>query len=878
VAPGRVYAYAPSIQAKAVKMGLQPGDRLGPYEVLGALGAGGMGEVYRARDPRLGRVVAVKVLPPSLIADKERRHRFEHEARAAGALNHPNILGVHDVGEHEGAPYLVMELLEGESLRGRLRTGSLSVRKAVDFAVQVSRGLAAAHARGIVHRDLKPENLFVTRDGLVKILDFGLARQLVDNGSGSGATKTLGRDTAPGVVMGTVGYMSPEQARGDPADHRSDIFALGAVMYEMLTGRRAFQRSTSVETLNAILKEEPPEFPDDLKIPPGLDRLVRHCLEKRAEDRFQSARDLAFELEGFSTTTDVVGRTRPLPAAPRARWWIAGIASALAAVAAVGAAYRLGVANAPSVIPTYRQLTFGRGIVASGRFTVDGRSVVYSAVWDDRAAPEIFEKRVDAPESTPLALPHGHVVAVSSKSELAMLLTDESLFPVAGRLARVPLSGGTPRPVAENVLCGDWAPDGEQLAVVRDVGGAYVTEFPIGKVVERRPRTSGRLICPRFSPRGDRLALGGPDGYRILELRSGRSTTLPATEYGAGEWWAWSPDGQEIWYTASDAVEDRPLSALSLAGKRRVLARVAGALSLYDVSREGGVLVEHAFSRIRSFVRVPGEAEDREVTVFDRAAIGDLSANGSAVLLHAKGAATGNRTFAYVRQMNGDPPMKLSENGEATSLSPDGAWVLAIPDGPTATGLRVIPTGVGEPRDVPVPGLRIYTAKWAPDGRRLLVSAAEIEGNKGQRVYLLDGDGGGRRALTPEGVYSEGIIACDGNRIAVGGPDGRVTLYPLDGGAARAVPGLEPGLTPLRFSADGQALFVASPRAGRTAPVRLYRAPLAGGAKTLLFEIRPPELAGVWNLTAWSITADGRGYAYTYCQFFHSLFLAQGVR
>ena len=864
-------------------MALQPGDRLGPYEVLGALGAGGMGEVYRARDPRLGRAVAVKVLPSSFAADKERRHRFEHEARAAGALNHPNILAVHDVGDHDDAPYLVMELLEGESLRSRLRSGSLPQRKAVDYAVQVSRGLAAAHEKGIVHRDLKPENLFVTKDGIVKVLDFGLARQQIQNDGGTGATTTLTRDTAPGVVLGTVGYMSPEQARGDSADHRSDIFALGAVLYEMLTGRRAFHKSTSVETLNAILKEEPPEFPEDLKIPPALDRLVRHCLEKKPGDRFQSARDLAFELEGFSGTTESFGRQRVAIRSRRPRRWVVALGTAFALAAALGTAYRLGVARAPVRIPSYHQVTFGRGIVSSGRFTADGRNVIYSAVWDDAAAPEIYTARTDAPESKPLGLPPGHVVAVSSKGELAMLLTDEALYPHVGTLARVPLSGGTPRPLAENVFCGDWAPDGERLAVVRGVDGVYQTEFPLGTVLDRQAAATEAPTCPRFSPRGDRLAFGANGGYRVLELASGRSTTLPVRGEGHGKWWAWSPDGDEIWFTASDAVEDRPLEAVSLSGRRRVLARVPGALSLYDVSSEGGVLLEHAFSRIRSFVRVPGEAQDREVTVFDRTLIADMSVDGRRVLLHVKGAASGSRLLAYVRETNGAPPMRLEENGDPTALSPDGRWALAIPEAPTpgaprSSGLRVIPLGPGETREIPTPGLRVYTAKWTPDGRRILVSAAELEGGKGQRIYLLDADGGHRRAITPEGVYSGGVIACDGRQIAVGGPTGRVTLYPLDGGASREVPGLEPGLPPLRFSDDGQALIVASPRAGRTAPVRLYRVALSTGAKTLLHEIRPAELAGVWNLWAWSVTADGRGYAYTYCQFFHNLFVAQGVR
>ncbi|MGE5234687.1 MAG: serine/threonine-protein kinase, partial [Acidobacteriota bacterium] len=284
-------------------MTLTVGTRLGPYEVVAPLGAGGMGEVYRARDQRLERDVAVKVLPQPLAEDAAALARFEREARAVAALSHPNILAIHDFGRSDGITYVVTELLEGETLRERLRGGALSARRAVEHAAQAARGLAAVHERGIVHRDLKPENLFLTRDGHLKILDFGLAKQALEPGSTThvaGAPTMTGTD--PGVVLGTVGYMSPEQVRAQPADGRSDIFALGAVLFEMLTGERAFQGDTAADTMSAILREDPPALVTAGRdLPPGLERIVRHCLEKRPEDRFQSARDLAFDLEALST-------------------------------------------------------------------------------------------------------------------------------------------------------------------------------------------------------------------------------------------------------------------------------------------------------------------------------------------------------------------------------------------------------------------------------------------------------------------------------------------------------------------------------------------------------------------------------------------------
>jgi len=277
---------------------MKPGDRLGPYEIVALLGVGGMGEVYRAKDNRLGRDVAIKVLPAEFAADPDRLRRFEQEAQAIATLNHPNILAIHDIGTHEGRPYIVTELLEGESLRERLAGSPLPSRKAMELAVQIAQGLAAAHEKGIVHRDLKPENLFITRDGQAKILDFGVAKLLPKREQGErSVAPTVLEGTDPGIVMGTAGYMSPEQVRGLPVDHRSDIFSFGCVLYEMVTGRRAFARATAADTMAAILTEEPPD-PSGIHqaVPPPLSRVIAHCLEKQPEERFQSARDLAYDL------------------------------------------------------------------------------------------------------------------------------------------------------------------------------------------------------------------------------------------------------------------------------------------------------------------------------------------------------------------------------------------------------------------------------------------------------------------------------------------------------------------------------------------------------------------------------------------------------
>src|SRR5437867_6640332 len=308
---------------------LSAGSRLGPYEIVAPIGAGGMGEVWRGRGSGIGREVAIKVLPQAFAADRDRLRRFEQEARAAGTLNHPNLVTIYDLGSDNDTPYVAMELLEGETLRERI-ANRIPQRKTIDYAIQIARGLAAAHEKGIVHRDLKPDNIFVTRDGRAKILDFGLAKLIPGKDDGNTESRTEQRGTSPGTVVGTAGYMSPEQVRGEQVDHRSDIFSFGAILYEMLSGRRAFTRDFSVETMNAIPREEPPELTRaESNIPPAIDLVVRHCLEKNREERFQSAKDLAFDLERISS---VSGSSPALVSKARKRWVAPAIIAVLAAI------------------------------------------------------------------------------------------------------------------------------------------------------------------------------------------------------------------------------------------------------------------------------------------------------------------------------------------------------------------------------------------------------------------------------------------------------------------------------------------------------------------------------------------------------------------
>src|SRR6202035_368787 len=466
-------------------MVLSAGAKLGPYEIQSPLGAGGMGEVYRARDPRLGRDVAIKVLPVSFTADPERLRRFEQEARAVPALNPPNILAIYDMGTREGAPFIISELLEGETLRGRLSSGVLPVRKAIEYAVQMAQGLSAAHEEGLVHRDLKPENIFVTRDGRIKILDFGLAKLTQPEGDHA---ETITHQTEAGVVLGTVGYMWPEQVRGRPADHRSDLFSFGAILYEMLSGRRAFHGETSADTMSAILRAESPALTETIRgIAPGLEKIVQHCLEKNPEERFQSAHDIGFDLQLLSGQTPSSTRQSAI-SEPRLRKWWQRAAVATAMIGIFLAGYFSG-GHSPAASPKFRQLTFQRGSVQSAAFAPDGQTAIYSAMWNGKPTPELFSTRIGDLLSRPLQLDDSQVADISSSGEMAILEHWRSLAGWTGRamLARMAISGGAPREVLDDVQSASWSPDGSSLALARHTSTGYRLEYPIGNVLYQTP-------------------------------------------------------------------------------------------------------------------------------------------------------------------------------------------------------------------------------------------------------------------------------------------------------------------------------------------------------------------------------------------------------
>ena len=857
-------------------MTLSAGARLGPYEILAPLGAGGMGEVYRARDPRLKREVALKVLPASFSQDADRLRRFEHEAQAAGGLNHPNITAVYDTGAHEGAPYIVTELLTGETLRQRLAAGAIPVRKAIDYAMQIAKGLAAAHEKGIVHRDLKPENLFLTRDGRVKILDFGLAKLKPEKQEGGQTDLQTISATEPGVVLGTMGYMSPEQVRGQAADSLSDIFAFGAILYEMLSGTRAFRGTTAADTMSAILKEEPPDLSaTNRDIHPGLDRIVRHCLEKNPEERFQSARDLAFDLEALSGVSAL--KTAAVPPAARRMPAILRAGAALVVAAAAGLLlFRAGQKAGYVPPPSFHQLSFQRGEVGGAVFAPDGQTIIYSAAWEGRPM-EVFVHRVESPESRPFGLPGAEVLAVSSTGEMAVSLNRHVAVPFTrtGRLARISIAGGAPREILDDVQWADWSPDGQNLAIARELGVRHRLEYPIGKILFE---TDGWIGHPRVSPNGDLVAfIDHPvirdDGGSIAIVdRSGKKTTLTPV-YESAQGLAWTPDGREIWFSAVEEGYNRAVHGVSLTGRYRLIGRVPGVSTIKDISKNGRVLMANDVYRMGILGRRAGDSKESELTWLDYSIVADVSSDGGAILLSEAGEGGGPGYSAYLRKTDGSPAVRIS-GGNAQALSPDGTWALSILHPTTDATLVAVPTGVGETRTFPKDGLRVLTADWFPDGKRILMTAAEA--GRGTRLYVRDFGGGKARPLTPEGYrHFFRAVSSDGRFAAVRGPDRRIYLYPLEGGEPIPLTGLTADDIPARFDRENRSLYVY--RLGDV-PLKVYRYEISTERKELWKEVSPSDTAGLSTINRFIPAPDGQTYAYSYQRILSYLQLVEGLK
>jgi dipeptidyl aminopeptidase/acylaminoacyl peptidase len=852
---------------------LPAGTRLGSYEIVALLGAGGMGEVYRARDTKLGRDVAIKILPAETALDPERRRRFEQEAHSASALNHPNIVTIHDIGSADSTFFIAMEMVDGRTVRELMTATPLPAKKVLDIAVQIADGLAKAHVAGIVHRDLKPENVMVSRDGFVKILDFGLAKLVASHAAGSDLPTMAKPGTRPGTVMGTVGYMSPEQASGQAVDFRSDQFSLGAILYEMATAKRAFQRKTGAETLAAIIRDEPPAIASiNPRAPAPLRWIVERCLAKEPEERYVSTKDLARDLSSVRdhlSETSVSGE--PLAAArrPRVRAPVAA-GLVLAALAGSGLGFVLGKRAAkPEAALRFTRLTFRRGTVLSARFAPDGRTVIYGAAWEGKPV-EVFSTQPGAPESRSLDLPAADILSVSNKGEMAISIGRRFNigWETSGTLARVPLSGGAPREVMENVQEADWSPDGTSFAVVRDAGDRRRLEFPPGKVLHE---SSGWISHARVSPDAARVAFvdhptrGDNVGtVTVVDLSGSRKTFRASGANGL----AWSAAG-ELWVAAGGII------AVPLAGDPRVMFRAPGVTHLHDVADGGRILANWTSWRREIVSATPGETRERNLSWLDWSYPVDLSADGKTVLFDEQQQLTAAGEYGiYIRRTDGSPAVRLGD-GHALGLSPDGKWALAVVGNSASGHLALLPTGAGEARALPKSGLVYETGTWFSDGTRILLSASEP--GHGSRLYVQEIPDGLPKAISAEGVVMDNgrAVSPDGTRVVAKGPDGRIAVYPIGGGEPLSVPAVSSQDRPIGWAPDGLGIYVVN---GTTLPARVDLVEAATGRRRPWKEITPSDPAGVLAVHPVLLTPDGKSYVYSYRRVLDDLFLVEGLK
>ena len=853
-------------------------QRVGPYEVVGLIGAGSMGEVYRARDTKLKRDVALKVLPPLLALDSDRVARFKREAQVLAALNHPNIAAIYGFEDSDDLKALALELVEGPTLADRIARGPLPLEEALAIARQIGEALEAAHDKGIIHRDLTPSNVKIA-DGVVKVLDFGLAKAWegapeAQLATAPTLTSMLDRER---TILGTPAYMSPEQARGRALDKRADIWAFGCVLFEMLTGRAAFADETISDTLAHVLERDvdwqalPPSTPGRVR------ELLRRCLQKDRSRRLRDIGDARLEIEEVLTPIGVppagiqgTGGRRALPIA-------SGLA--LLALAVLGTVYLVGRDRDASA-PTFRQLTFRHGSISGARLAVDGQTVVYRATWRG-TPPELFLIRPDNRQPGPIGLVNAGIYSVSSRGDLAVALGCRLNWgECLGTLAQVPITGGSPRELVKDVLAADWGPDGQTIAVVSFKDSGFQLEYPLDRLLYQ---PMGWITQARVSPQGDRVAfldhdqLGDTAGSVAVVDRDGRKTTL-SSDWKSLHGLAWSPRGDEIWFSGSRTGKSgtSTLSAVTLAGQERTVFSAPGTLKLHDISRDGQrVLLTRGTTR-GSIVGAVDGAADRDLSWFDYSTVADLSADGRTLLFYEWGEGVGAMPTIFIRRTDGSEAVQLGE-GRPLALSPDAKWVAAVQG--NRSDLVVLPAGTGDMKRMPRGPIVEYLdwAAWSRDGRRIFFDGREATDVR--RTYVQEVDGGDPRPVTADGFVGL-VLSPDGRTIAAVDRYGEYYLCSMDEpDDSRPLAGYRDGDVPLQWSTDGRFLFV---REGGNLALRIFTLDLATGARQFWNELVPPDPAVLVDIGSdpgqIRVTPDGKSYVYTYWTFEGELYLAQGLK
>ena len=858
-------------------MPIQPGTRLGPYEILSAIGAGGMGEVYRATDTKLRRDVAVKVLPDAVATDPLRLLRFQREAQVLASLNHPNIAHIYGVEDSDSMHGLIMELVEGPTLTERIATRAIPPNEALSIARQIAEALEVAHEQGVIHRDLKPSNIKLRPDGVAKVLDFGLAK-LAESSTGSSATLTV---TAPepmtslGTILGTAAYMSPEQARGKPVDKRTDIWAFGCVLFEMLTGRAAFNGETASDIIAAVLNRDPDLTTLPASTPPAVRRLLKRCLEKDAKRRLHDIADARIEIDDALTAERTAAED---DSGSRQRSVVPWLISALVAAGLLIAAFVVLAARRPvTELPIYHQLTFRRGFVTRARFAPDGQTVVYSAAWE-RPPVQLFSTRINSPDTSVMPLPNASILSISSAGKMAVLLPGGN--PSAGTLAEVSLGGQAPRELVTNVIDANWAPGGDTLAITHVVNGTTRLEYPSGTVLH----SAGFIRSPRFSPKGDFIAfiesdsMSGAAGIRAAEGLRISVVDLKGHARVVTQGWgemvalAWNPRGDEIWFSARER-ESRSgglaLHAVTMSGAHRLVASLPGIVVLQEISPDGRVLLSQEQWPVTMMCQAPGAKSERDVSWLDYSRARDISADGRLVLFDENGLAEGANGGVYLRKVDGSAAVRIGD-GQALSLSPDGATAITRPG--SGKEFRLVPTGPGQTRTLRNDGLVYIDASWFPDGTRLLIAAQESSGPPFLSVQDLAG-GAPRRLV--EGAVA-GAVSPDNRTVASINAAGSIVLTPVGGGQSRTLTGVPVGTRIARWEASGRYLFL---KVSGEFGVDVFRFDVATGHSEVWRTLAPSDVSGLFRPThSLALTADGQSYCYSYGRRLSALFVVDGLK
>ncbi len=813
----------------------------------------------------------------------DHRQRFEREARAVSSLNHPHICTLHDIGHQDGVAYLVMEMIEGETLASRLQKGSLAQAELLRYSTEIADALDKAHKNGIVHRDLKPGNVMLTKSG-AKLLDFGLAKLRAEekNIPEVSTLPTEQRDlTKEGMVLGTFQYMAPEQLEGREADARTDIFSFGAVMYEMATGKKAFEGKSQASLIAAILKENPKPISQIQPLtPPILERLVKTCLEKDPEDRWQNAHDISNQLRWISEssgsqlipgsnqeTARFKNKSNPLA-------WV--VAAALALSLLAGAFWTWTTRNQERPTPiSFSQLTFKRGNVMSARFAPDGQTVVYGAAFSGKPV-ELFSVRTDAIESRSMGV-SADILGISKSGEMAILLNRRYVgsWITVGTLAKVSLSGGEPREILEGINDGDISDDGQNFAIVRQIKTSQRLEYPIGKVLFE---THGYISNPVISPDGKQVAFlehpvyADDRGFVTLYDHSGKVHRL-SPEFSSVVALAWLPTGDELWFSGSPEGIDAAIWAVRPGAEVRLVYRAPAECHLEDINSNGNSLIVSGERRVEIAGLLAGDAQERDLSSFGDEEVGGISADGS-VLAATQTVSAGLDYQVYFRRADASSPVLLG-TGSALGITPDGKWILSsLPSG-THKYVTLFPVGPGESRQISLgksswdSGGDRLAFSWTTDGNR----TAFIGYEKGQdlRGYMLDITNGNFRPITPAGVDSV-VISPDGASV-LGVKDEIAAIYPVSGDDSKPVPGWESTDSVIQWENTGKGIFIWD----RSFPAKLYRLDLATGERELWKEMSPPDPIGV-AYGRLLMTPDGKHYVYRYRRILNRLNFAEGLR